>query len=508
MDAMAEPRTTGATALAASVLDDLHRSPTPYHAVDRAVEILTDAGFVAAEPNRRFPSDGGGRYLVSGGTLVAWWQPGPDASPGDFLVVGAHTDSPNLRVRTNADVTAAGFAQVGMEVYGGVLLNSWLDRDLGLAGRVTVDAGGGRPETLRYRDDDPILRIPQLAIHLDREIRENGLKLNPQRHLTPLWALTGGDDTAGDDTPGDDTAGDDTAGDDTPGNDTPGNDTPGNDTPGNDKAGDDKAGDDKAGDDKAGDAGEGGDLGAVRRHVAGGLGVDPASILAWDLMAFDTQPPAVVGRDGDLYASARIDNLVSAFCAVRALVTATADEGEWGTIPVVVLYDHEEIGSASATGAAGALLGSTLERIAAAAGLDRQDYLAALGGSLVVSADGAHATHPNYVDRHEPSHHIALNQGVVIKRNANQRYATDAESEAIVVAAAAEAAVPLQYYIHRNDLPCGSTIGPITAARLGVSTVDLGAPQLAMHSIREMGGLADLDHLHDLLAAMWRRSSS
>jgi aspartyl aminopeptidase len=445
---MADSRTTRASSLAASVLDDLASSPTPYHAVARAAEILETVGYTQAPPDAPFPPEGGGRYLVTGGTLIAWWQPADRPAPGSgFCVVGAHTDSPNLRVRTNADVSAASFAQVGMEVYGGVLLNSWLDRDLGLAGRVAVEVGGGQVESLLYLDDDPILRIPQLAIHLDREIREKGLKLDPQRHLTPLWALSG--------------------------------------------------------DNASGDADT--DDGAVRRHVAAGLGIETETILGWDLMAFDTQPPAVVGRDGDLFASARIDNLVSAFCATRALASATAAGVDPPSIPVVVLYDHEEIGSESATGAAGALLGTTLERIAGAAGLDRQEYLASLAGSLVVSADGAHATHPNYVDKHEPSHHIALNQGVVIKRNANQRYATDAVSEAAVVAAAGAADVPLQYYIHRNDLPCGSTIGPITAARLGVSTVDLGAPQLAMHSIREMAGLADLDHLHDLLAAIWQR---
>lgn len=450
---MAEPRSGRASELAASILDDLHRSPTPYHAVDRAVDLLTVAGYTAIAPDARFPTDQGGRFLVSGGTLIAWWQPAPSTGvEAGFRIVGAHTDSPNLRVRTNADVVAGGFAQVGMEIYGGVLLNSWLDRDLGLAGRVTVDSGDGAIETFLYLDDEPILRVPQLAIHLDREIRDKGLKLDPQRHLTPLWALADPDPDGGD-----------------------------------------------------GDGGSADD-GALRRHVARGLDVDVDAILAWDLMAFDTQPPAVVGRDGDLYAAARIDNLVSAFCSIRALVATTAGAGPLHHLPVAVLYDHEEIGSETATGAAGALLGSTLERIAGAAGLDREAYLGALAASLVISADGAHATHPNYVDKHEPSHHVALNQGVVVKRNANQRYATDALSEAEVVAAADAAGVPLQYYIHRNDLPCGSTIGPITAARLGVSTVDLGAPQLAMHSARETGGLADLDHLHDLLAAVWAKA--
>ncbi len=451
MDGMSAPEAPirPSSPLAASVLDDLALSPTPYHAVQRAAELLDDAGFVEVAADEPFPTDPGLRYLRIGGSLVAWHQ---RTSVADGLVVvGAHTDSPNLRVRTKPDVTSGGFRQVGMEIYGGVLLNSWLDRDLGLAGRVSVADGAGGIDHRLYLDGRPLLRIPQLAIHLDRDIRGSGLKLDPQRHMTPLWMLA--DDGADDGT-----------------------------------------------DD--GDAAPGG----LREQVAADLGVATDDILAWDLMAFDVQAPAVVGHHEDLFASARIDNLVSSFCAIRALIdavtTGDAEGDESGRLPLVVLYDHEEIGSESATGAAGSLLGSTLERVAGAAGADRATYLAALARSLVISADGAHATHPNYVDKHEPSHHIALNAGVVIKRNANQRYATDAVSEAEVVAAAAEADVPLQYYIHRNDLPCGSTIGPITAARLGVSTVDLGAPQLAMHSIREMAGLDDLDHLHNLLRAV------
>jgi aspartyl aminopeptidase len=377
--------------------------------------------------------------VVQGGSLVAWIQ---SESADGYLVVGAHTDSPNLRVRTRPDLSSGGFAQIGMEIYGGVLLNSWLDRDLSLAGRVSIQVPGStEPEERLYLDEQPLLRIPQLAIHLDREIRDKGLKLDPQQHLTPLWAV-----------------------------------------------------------------GEGSE-GDLRDHVGQRLGVDPESILAWDLMAYDTQPPAIVGRDRDLVSAARIDNLVSAFCATRALT------GIWGEVaagdltpsrtPVLVLYDHEEIGSETATGAAGPMLGSILERIGVASGMERADYLASMNRSLVVSADGAHATNPNYVERHEPSHHIAINDGVVIKRNANQRYATDASGEAFLVGVAKRAEVPIQYYIHRNDLPCGSTIGPITAARLGVSTVDIGVPQLAMHSTREMAGLADLDHLSTLLGATW-----
>lgn len=431
------------------ILADLTISPTPYHAVARAAELLDEAGFEKVDPGQALPEGPGPRYLERGGTLMAWIQ--QDHHRG-FTVVGAHTDSPNLRVKSRPDVVSAGARQVGVEIYGGVLLNSWLDRGLGLAGRVSLRSEDGDAASIESRlvlDDRPLMVIPQLAIHLDREILSKGLSLDPQRHLAPMWALDGAEQSE----PSDET-------------------------------------------------------GAVRAHVASLLDVDPGRILGWDLMAFDTQPPAIIGRDQDLFSSARIDNLLSSFCGVRALVSVAgradgrADQVD-GRTPVLVLYDHEEVGSSSATGAAGALLASVLERIAAAEGAGRADFLAALQSSLVVSADGAHATHPNYPERHEPSHRIALNQGVVIKRNANQRYATDAESEGLLVAACERAGVPLQWYIHRNDLPCGSTIGPITAARLGVSTVDIGAPQLAMHSIRETAGVADVGHLQAAIEAVW-----
>lgn len=437
--------------LAADVLADLGASPTPYHAVERSRTLLAAAGFVEVDGAAELPTTPGPRMLCRGGLLLAWIQ---QSEHRGFCVVGAHTDSPNLRVKTRPDVTSAGVHQVGVEIYGGVLLNSWLDRGLGLAGRVTVRGDDG-VETLLMLDDRPILLVPQLAIHLDREVVSSGLKLDPQRHLAPMWALAG-----------------------------------------------------KEGDGTASGSGNGsgdvGDVGRFRRYVADLLDIEPESILAWDLMAFDAQPPSIVGLDGDLFSSGRIDNLLSTFCGVRALADVARSGDELARTPLLALYDHEEIGSSTATGAAGTMLVSTMERIAAAEAASRSDFLAALHRSVVVSADGAHATHPNYPDRHEPSHRIALNEGVVIKRNANQRYATDAESEAFVVAACQDAGVPLQYYIHRNDLPCGSTIGPITAARLGVSTVDLGAPQLAMHSARETAGVDDIAHLTRAIEAAWQ----
>ncbi len=440
-----------ATPLTEEVMADIGTSPTPYHAVDRALGLLAEVGFQAVDPSSALPTAPGSYVVSRGGSLVAWIQ---QSQHRGFNVVGAHSDSPNLRVKSRPDVTSAGIEQVGVEIYGGVLLNSWLDRGLGLAGRVTVRPQGTEEasEVRLVLDPRPIMIVPQLAIHLDREIVTKGLKLDPQQHLAPLWALGGAEPTDG-------------------------------------------------------PAGSEDDPGPLQRHVAGLLDIEPERISAFDLMAFDTQPPAVIGRDAELFSSARIDNLLSSFCGVRALAELTEAIGsETNAVPrtpVLVLYDHEEIGSESATGAASTFLISMLERIAAAEGASRTEFLAGLSQSIVVSADGAHATNPNYVDRHEPAHRIALNGGVVIKRNANQRYATDALSEAFLVDACRGAGVPLQYYIHRNDLPCGSTIGPITAARLGVSTVDIGAPQLAMHSARETAGLADVGYLHRALGALW-----
>lgn len=441
-----------------TLIDGIDASPTPYHAVAEIARRLTDAGFESADLTKPFPSEPGLRFVRRGGALVGWIQ--PDGPIEGFTVVGAHSDSPNLRVRHDAQVSSAGWAQLGIEVYGGVLLNSWLDRDLGLAGRVRVrtgnsegpDANADGTEERLVIDRSPVLRVPQLAIHLDREIRETGLLLNPQTHMTPLWAT-------GEDEPG-----------------------------------------------------------AYTAYLAELAGTAPDTIMAAEIMAFDTQPAALVGREGDLIASSRIDNQFSCFAGVEALLAVAVDSGIASAsplrrVPVFVMFDHEEIGSTTANGAAGRFLASILERISLSgpssgtgANSDRSQFLAQLSQSLVISADGAHATHPNYADKHEPNHHIAVNAGVVVKRNANQRYATDADSEWFIRSVCADAGLPLQTYHHRNDLPCGSTIGPATAAALGVATLDIGAPQLAMHSIRELAGAADVGHLIDTLTAAWRSS--
>ena len=436
------------------ILSDIEASPTPYHAVARARALLVEGGFVPLDLGAAFPGSPG-RYLIDrGGALVAWSTdagrtPRAGASTAEhfgFCVVGAHTDSPNLRLRANAALASAGWEQVGVEVYGGALYNSWLDRDLGLAGRVMVRQPDGSIVATLVCDPSPILRIPQLAIHLDRDVREKGLLLDPQRHLTPLWALSASTGPT------------------------------------------------------------------LDRAIAALAGAEPTDVLSRELMAFDTQPPAIIGRDRDLVASARIDNQVSCFAGVHALLAAletpvlrTSAFETAGRIPVLALHDHEEVGSATSTGAAGGFLGSVLERISTSIGAARHEHLRALATSIVVSADGAHATHPNYADRHEPNHPIGVNAGIVIKRNANQRYATDATTEAWFRTVCEAADLRVQTYIHRNDLPCGSTIGPLIAAELAVPTIDIGAPMLAMHSAREMAGLSDLDDLVTALHTCWSR---
>ena len=398
-------------------------SPSPYHAVATAADRLTLAGFTEVRLDAEWPVAKAPSFVRRGGTLIAWRPGRPGAG---FRIVGAHTDSPNLRIKPQPDRRSVGYRQFGVEVYGGVLLNSWLDRDLGLSGRVAVaDPGGDGTDECLFRIDEPILRIPQLAIHLDREVNERGLVLNRQAHLAPIWGV-GRDDGRG-----------------------------------------------------------------LRELVASAIDVEPSHVLAWDAMCHDLTPPTLAGVDRELISAPRLDNQLSCHAAVEAIITATAGVADATSTAVVVLFDHEEVGSTTDRGAAGALLATVLERISVTQGVDRAGHLRALGASHCVSADGAHATHPNYPERHEPDHLVALNGGPVVKVNSSARYATDAASVGPFLAACASVEVPVQWFVTRSDLACGSTIGPLTAAQLGVPTVDVGVAQLAMHSAREMAGADD-----------------
>jgi aspartyl aminopeptidase len=420
---------------ARDLLAFIDASPSPFHACATAAGRLEAAGFREVREADAWAPGPGRRYLRRGGSLVAWATgDGPPDTP--FRIVGAHTDSPNLRVKPNADAGHLGYRQVAVEVYGGALLNSWLDRDLGLSGRVVVRGAAGAEERL-LRIDRPLLRVPQLAIHLDREIGQHGLQLNPQQHLSPVWGL-------GDATPG-----------------------------------------------------------AFAELVAATVGAAASDVLAWDLMAHDLTPGTLAGAADELLSAPRLDNLCSAWAGLVALVAAAhaAAGGAGAPLPVLVLFDHEEIGSTSERGAASTLLPTVLERVVSGCGGGREELFRALAGSLCASADMAHATHPNYADRHEPGHRIQLNAGPVLKVNSNLRYATDGATGAAFVLACEQAGVPFQRYAHRSDLPCGSTIGPITAAGAGIPTFDVGAPQLAMHSARELAGAQDPAHYAAALAA-------
>lgn len=410
-------------------------SPSPYHAVAEVARRLDAAGFVEVVEADAWPAEPGSHYVRRGGSIAAWSTAHLSrdaAASAPFRVVGGHTDSPNLRISPLPDRSSAGWDQLVVEVYGGPLLNSWLDRDLGISGRVAVrddSSPTGVGERL-VRVDEAVLRVPQLAIHLDRSSND-GLALNPQRHLTPIWGATG-------------------------------------------------------------------DAPSFDAYLAGLLEVDERDVLAFDVMTHDLTPSGPLGRAQDLLAAPRLDNLGTSYAGTAALIAAIEalghgnGQGEAAEfVPLLVLFDHEEIGSTTSSGGDSTFLPTVLERVVLARGGDRQSYFRSLAGSLIVSADMAHATHPNHADLHEPNHRVEINGGPVLKVNAKGRYASDAQGAAQFALACERAGVPMQVFRSRGDMPCGSTIGPMSAALTGVTTVDVGAPMLSMHSARELTGAKD-----------------
>lgn len=409
-------------------LDDLRsflwQSPSPFHAASHVTRRAQSLGFTQIDS----PTNEPGQWVMQrDGAVIAWRTP---TSPTSARIVGAHTDSPNLRLRPRPDRDGFGYRQLGVEVYGGALWNSWLDRDLGLSGRVAVSSRNGSSELIPFLFHEPLLRIPQLAIHLDRTVNE-GLKLNPQQHLVPLFALHDQNEFS------------------------------------------------------------------FVEWLAGKIGVPVQEIISFEAMTHDLTPPTLLGADNSLFASARIDNLVSCHSAATALFSC--EEPTNGQVQIVCLFDHEEVGSATATGAAGPLLLNLLEVLFGG----RQQWFSAAPDSILLSADAAHATHPNYPDRHDSEHHIRLDGGPVLKHNVNARYATDVRTASYVREIASEYSMPLQDFVSRNDIPCGSTIGPFAASTLGIPTVDCGIPQLSMHSARELCAAREPKRFAQLLAAFF-----
>jgi aspartyl aminopeptidase len=418
--------TTIANSNIQDLLDFIDASPSPWHVVATSSERLTKAGFKALNESEAWQLETGGRYFVTrGGSSMITFTIGQNPLPSSgFNMVGAHTDSPGLRLKPHAAFSSDGLIRIGVEVYGGPILATFADRDLSMAGRVNVRIANGF-ETRLIKFDKPLLRLPNLAIHMNREVNDKGLKFNKQTELPLLF----------------------------------------------------------------GESANGIEADAqFLGHIAKSIKVEVKDIINFELNVFDTQKGIIWGANQEFIADSQLDNLASCHAALSALLANKKPNNT----AICALFDHEEVGSESATGASGSFLADIVERISLH--LNKEEKLRALANSFFISADMAHAFHPNHAGSYEPCHHVHINKGPVIKTNANQRYATNAESAARFIRLCEHAGVPYQEYAHRTDLGCGSTIGPIVASRLGVASVDVGSPMWAMHSVRESTGV--LDHAY------------
>ncbi|MBP81357.1 MAG: M18 family aminopeptidase [Acidiferrobacteraceae bacterium] len=405
------------------LLEYLDHSPSPFHAVANMIERLQQQGFSKLDSSANWSISGGDKALVTrnDSSLIAWRMGSAPISETGIRMIGAHTDSPCLRIKPQPDIQREGFIQLGVEIYGGVLLAPWFDRDLSLAGRISCRTSQGKHLSLLIDFKRAVATIPSLAIHLDRTINQDRT-INPQRELVPILC-----DLA-----------------------------------------------------EGVEPGFRQNLADQARHQYPSAHIE--TVTDFEISCYDVQPGQRLGINGDYLVSARLDNLLSCYVGLRSLLDADTEQ----TV-LLVCNDHEEVGSTSAAGAQGPFLRSILERLSG----DGESMARALSRSLLVSTDNAHAVHPNYKDKHDPQHRPRLNAGPVIKFNANQRYATSSTSAAIFRDLCAQAQVPVQSIAMRSDMACGSTIGPITAAAVGVDAVDVGAPQLGMHSPRETTGWHD-----------------
>tara|TARA_B110000211_G_scaffold234851_1_gene306776 strand:- start:1092 stop:2378 length:1287 start_codon:yes stop_codon:yes gene_type:complete len=406
-------------------------SPTPFHAVASMVSLLSTAGYSQLEVSSKWHLKAGGRYFITrnDSTIVAFQLPKKNVLQR-LHMVGAHTDSPCLKVKPNPEIRRKGYHQLGVEVYGGALLHPWFDRDLSLAGRVVGRDFQGRLVSHLLDFKRPVACIPSLAIHLDREANK-GHSVNPQTDLPVLLGQTLGEEFS---------------------------------------------------------------LRSLLADELNSNGHTVDQVIDYELSFYDVQAPALVGLKQEFLAAARLDNLLSCYVGLTAMLAAETDQGM-----LLICNDHEEVGSQSAEGAQGSFLMSVLGRIYPTT----EQLHQVLDASTFISADNAHGVHPNFTNKHDDQHGPKLNQGPVIKVNTNQRYATNAVTSAMVKELAAQMDLPIQTFVVRSDMSCGSTIGPITAAQLGVRTLDLGVPTFAMHSIRELAGSADAQITHNLLKAFF-----
>ena len=411
---------------AQALLNYIDESPSPWHAVRTSEIALCAKGFSELIEGDTWSLERNGRYYVKrdDSSIIAFTVGTNDLGQDGFRLLGAHTDSPGLRVKPKPDNQQSGVNRLGVEVYGGALLATFTDRDLSLAGRVHIEQGGKLMSKLIHFKK-PFLRLPNLAIHMNKKVNTDGLKLNKQTELPLLLSIS-------------------------------------NEQP------------------------------PLIDLLATELNIDTNVISAWELHACDTQAGTLYGLNGEFYANSQLDNLASCHAGLSALLSDSSLNSN--QFNVCAFFDHEEIGSNSHKGADGSFLPDVFERIAGSLSVSTEDYKRALSNSFMISADMAHAYQPNFPSAYEPDHKVLVNHGPVIKVNANIRYASNSASQSRFIQLCEQANVPYQQYSHRTDIGCGSTIGPMTSARLGINTVDVGCPMWAMHSIRESAGVQD--HLY------------
>ncbi len=415
-----------------NLLDFIDASPSPWHVVKSVETQLEKFKFVKLIETEKWALEAGGRYYVvrDDSSIIMFVQGQKPLVQTGFKMIGAHTDSPGLRIKPQAAIGGDGLLRVGVEIYGGPILATFTDRDLSLAGRINYKDDNHKIVSTLLKFDRPLLRLPNLAIHMNRAVNEDGLKLHKQNEL-PLILST----IANECLP------------------------------------------------------QAYFTQLLQEQTAGDIG----RILSWDLAVYDTQKGAFWGAENEFYANSQLDNLASCHAALEALLDETVLTSD-NTL-VCALFDHEEVGSESNKGADGSFLSDVLQRIALATEKNKEDFAIALAKSFMISADMAHAYQPNFPSAYDADHKVTINKGPVIKVNANQRYSTESVSQAQFIDWCEQAGVPYQKYSHRCDLACGSTIGPITSARLGIRSIDVGSPLWAMHSIRESAGVLDHNYM-------------
>lgn len=413
--------------LAQNLIDFTYESPTAFHAVENLKNTLNEKGFIHLKEEDRWELKKEGKYYITknDSALIAFVVGTGDVAEHGFKLIGAHTDAPTFRIKPNPEMVAENtYVKLNTEVYGGPILNTWFDRPLSVAGRVMLRGENPlNPVTRLVNINKPILIIPNLAIHMNRDVN-NGVALNRQKDVLPMIGLV-------------------------------------NETLEKDKY--------------------------LLNTIAKELNVEACEILDFDLFLYEYEKGCIMGLSEEFISTPRLDDLSMVHAGIKALLDSKVTKGT----NVMVCFDNEEVGSTTKQGADSNLLAHLLERIVLNLGGDKEDYFRALTKSFMISADLAHAVHPNSPEKHDPINKPVINKGPVIKVSANQKYTSDAESVAVYVAICEKAGVPYQKFVNRSDAAGGSTIGPINSSHLHIRSVDMGSPILAMHSVRELGGVMD-----------------